>query len=75
MRDSIIAMETYFALPKMVGKLCNLGIGVIRTAHFQMSWPPKELKGVSQTNVDFNDFYWTVDYLGSLVAHWMDNDM
>eukprot|EP00957_Ditylum_brightwellii_P003109 236975-Ditylum_brightwellii.AAC.1 len=40
-----------------------------------MNWPPKKLKGVSQTNVDFYDFYWTVDDLGTPVACWMDNIM
>eukprot|EP00957_Ditylum_brightwellii_P191119 14552100-Ditylum_brightwellii.AAC.1 len=40
-----------------------------------MNWPPKELRGVSQTNDDFNNFYWTVDDLGALVACWMDSGM
>eukprot|EP00957_Ditylum_brightwellii_P012685 959141-Ditylum_brightwellii.AAC.1 len=68
-------MDNYFTLPKVFGKLCDLGIGVIGTAHFRMSWPPKELRGVSQTNADFNIFYWTIDDLGTLIACWMDNDM
>eukprot|EP00957_Ditylum_brightwellii_P125459 9562804-Ditylum_brightwellii.AAC.1 len=75
MRDFIIVLDNYFTLPKVVGKLCNLGIGVVGADRFQMSWPPKDLKGLSQTNADFNDFYWAVDYLGTLVACWMDNDV
>eukprot|EP00957_Ditylum_brightwellii_P016877 1273058-Ditylum_brightwellii.AAC.1 len=40
-----------------------------------MSCPPKELKGASQSNANFNEFYWTVDDLATFVAHWMDNSM
>eukprot|EP00957_Ditylum_brightwellii_P134295 10239008-Ditylum_brightwellii.AAC.1 len=68
-------MDNYFTHPKVVGKLHNLGIGVVGTIRFQMSWPPKELRGASQTNVDFNEFYLTVDNLGTLVACWMDNNV
>eukprot|EP00957_Ditylum_brightwellii_P043683 3311466-Ditylum_brightwellii.AAC.1 len=69
MHEFIIAMDNYFMLPKMLAKLQDIGIGVVRTACFRMSWPSKELKNIAQIDTDFNDFFWTVDNLGTLVAH------
>eukprot|EP00957_Ditylum_brightwellii_P192313 14639681-Ditylum_brightwellii.AAC.1 len=68
-------MDNYFTLPKVLGKLLDLGIGVVGTAYFRISWYPKELKNGAQENADYNDFFWAVDFLGTIVAFWMDNGM
>lgn len=70
-----LAMDNYFTLPKVIVALRNMGIGIVGTARYRGSWPPKELKNVSKESAKFNEFYWTIDEFGTLVARWMDNGM
>ena len=73
MEDFFIAMDNYFTLPKIIKKLRDWGIGVVGTSRFRKNWPPKKLRAVEQKEAKFNDFYWTVDEFGTLVARWIDN--
>eukprot|EP00957_Ditylum_brightwellii_P200932 15316684-Ditylum_brightwellii.AAC.1 len=66
MNEFIIAMDYYFMLPKVLAKLQDIGIGIVGTACFRMSWPPKELKNAAQADADFSDFFWTVEDLRTL---------
>jgi len=75
MKDFIVAMDNYFTLPRVLAKLRELGIGCVGTARYRNAWPPKELRNVDQTSADFNDFFYCVDSLGTLVARWMDDGM
>ena len=70
-----LAMDNYFTVPTAIKKLRDENIGVVGTARFKRNWPPKELKDVNVENCNFNDFYYTYDDHGSLVARWMDNNM
>ena len=71
----IIAMDNYFTLPKVMKKLREKDIGVVGTACFRKNWPPKELKNINADEVDFNDFYWTIDENNTLVGRWIDNGL
>ena len=71
----IIAMDNYFTLPKVIYALRKLGVGIVGTAKYQKSWPPLCLKKIDDKKSNFNDFFWTVDPYGTLVARWMDNGM
>ena len=68
-------MDNYFTLPRVIAKLRDLSVGCVGTARFCNGWPSKELRDVNQSSADFNDFFWTVDSFGTLVARWMDNGM
>ena len=68
-------MDNYFTLPKVIKKLRDLGISVVGTARLNQGWPPKQLKYIKITEVNFNDFHWMVDQYGTLIARWMDNDL
>ena len=70
----VIAMDNYFTLPEIIKALRDRSIGVVGTARFKQSWPPKELKQVPVDEARFNDFYWTVDEYGTLLGRWMDNN-
>ena len=70
-----LAMDNYFTLPKVIKALRDKSIGVVGTARFKQSWPPKELKSIDAKNVEFNDFLYTFDKYGTLVARWMDNTL
>eukprot|EP00957_Ditylum_brightwellii_P191339 14568899-Ditylum_brightwellii.AAC.1 len=43
-----LAMDKYFTLPKVIGKLCDIGIGIVGTAQARRGWPPKELSNIAQ---------------------------
>ena len=73
--DFVIAMDNYFTRPKAIYELRKLNIGIVGTAQYQRAWPPEALKKVDDKKCDFNDFFWTVDDYGTLVARWMDNGM
>eukprot|EP00957_Ditylum_brightwellii_P101329 7721844-Ditylum_brightwellii.AAC.1 len=68
-------MDNYFTLPKVIGKLRNSGIGIVGTAQARRGWPPKELSNIAQQDANFNDFFWTIEKYGTLVAGWMDNGL
>ena len=74
-KQFILAMDNYFTLPKVIAKLRDKNIGVVGTARFRRNWPCKELRNINLDDVKFNDFFWTVDEHGTLVARWMDNGM
>ena len=46
MEKFIVAMDNYFTMPKVVSKLCDLGIGVVGTVRPSKSWPPVELRSL-----------------------------
>ena len=71
----VIAMDNYFTLPKVMSSLRKNNIGVVGTARFRRNWPPKVLKDIKVDEVNFNDFYWTVDEHGTLLGRWMDNGL
>jgi len=73
--DFVIAMDNYFTRPKVIFELRKLNIGILGTAQYQRGWPPEVLKKVDDKKCNFNDFFWTVDEYGTLVARWMDNGM
>ena len=71
-----LAMDNYFTLPKVIAALREMGIGIVGTARYRGKvWPPNELKSVNKESAKFNQFYWTVDEYGTLLARWMDNGM
>ena len=71
-----LAMDNYFTLPKVLLKLRELGIGVVGTARFRSkSWPPKVLREIDAAKAKFNEFYYTIDDFGTMVARWVDNGM
>ena len=53
----IIAMNSYFILPKAISALRDKMIGVVGTARFGINWPPKKLKVVQQVQATFNNFF------------------
>ena len=69
----IIAMDNYFTRPKVIAALSELDIGVVGTSRFTKSWPPTSLKQIKDAH--FNEFFFTTDEHGTLVARWMDNGM
>ena len=71
----IVAMDNYFTLPKVISKLCELGIGIVGTSRFKQNWPPTELKNINDDNAQFNDFYWMIHENETLIARWKDNGM
>eukprot|EP00957_Ditylum_brightwellii_P114050 8695905-Ditylum_brightwellii.AAC.2 len=38
-----LAMDNYFTLPKVIGELHDIGIGIVGKAQARRGWPPKEL--------------------------------
>ena len=70
-----LAMVNYVTLPTVIVTFRNMGIGIVRTTRYHGSWPPKVLKNVSKDSAKFNQFDWTIDKFGALVARWMDNGM
>ena len=70
-----IAMDNYFTLPGVIKALRDKCIGVVGTARFKRSWPPKELKVIEKNQAEFNDFFYTYDDFGTLVGRWMDNGL
>ena len=70
-----IAMDNYFTLPGVIKSLRDKSIGVVGTARFKKNWPPKELKVIEKSQAEFNDFFYTYDDFGTLVARWMDNGL
>ena len=76
METFCLAMDNYFTLPKVIHKLREIGVGVVGTARFRSNgWPPKALKDISKDKARFNEFYYTIDNFGTLIARWMDNGM
>ena len=71
-----LAMDNYFTLPKVIAALREMGVGIVGTARYRSkAWPPNELKAISKESAKFNQFYWTIDEYGTLLARWMDNGM
>ena len=71
-----LAMDNYFTLPKVIETLREMGIGIVGTVgYWSKAWPPNALKAISKESVKFNQFYWTVDKYGTLLATWIDNGM
>ena len=70
-----IAMDNYFTLPGIIKKLRDKGISVVGTARFKNNWPPKELKVIDKKDAQFNDFFYTYDENGTLIARWMGNGL
>ena len=70
-----IAMDNFFTLPSVMKTLRDKGIGAVGTARFKQNWPPKELKLIDKSQAEFNDFFYTYDDFGTLVARWMDNGL
>eukprot|EP00957_Ditylum_brightwellii_P211351 15366076-Ditylum_brightwellii.AAC.1 len=70
-----LAMDNYFAAPKVIAALHEMNIGVLGTSRFRKAWPPKELQNIMQQEANFNDFFWCIDESGTLLWHWMDNAM
>lgn len=58
---------------KVISTLRDMGIGVVGTSRFRAGWPCKELR--AYTTAEFNDFIYTIDEHGTLVARWMDNGL
>ncbi len=69
----IIAMDNYFTRPKVIAALSDMDVGVVGTSRFTKSWPPTSLKKIKDAH--FNEFFYTIDEHGTLVARWMDNGM
>ena len=70
-----IAMDNYFTLPKIIAKLRDMDVGVVGTARFKRNWPQKEIREVTMEKSNFNDFFWSVDEHGTLIARWVDNGL
>eukprot|EP00957_Ditylum_brightwellii_P097154 7398937-Ditylum_brightwellii.AAC.1 len=47
-----LRMDNYFTLPKVIGKLHDIGIGIVGTAQARRGWPPKELRNACCTVMD-----------------------
>ena len=56
-------------------KLRELDVGVVGTARFKKSWPPKQLKELTSDQVNFNEFHYCIDEHGTLLGRWMDNSL
>eukprot|EP00957_Ditylum_brightwellii_P037467 2833832-Ditylum_brightwellii.AAC.1 len=63
-----LAMDNYFTLPKVIAKLRKISFGIVGTACARRGWPLKELSNVTQQDVNFNYFSWTVNDFGTLVV-------
>eukprot|EP00957_Ditylum_brightwellii_P063399 4812187-Ditylum_brightwellii.AAC.1 len=75
MDEFCLAMDNYFTLSKVIGKLRGIGVGIVGTSRARRGGPPKELSNITQQDANFNDFFWTIDKYGTLVARWMDNGL
>ena len=63
-----LAMDNYSILPKVIVALRNMGIGIVGTVRYCGSWPPNTLKNIIKASAKFNEFYWTINKFGTLVA-------
>eukprot|EP00957_Ditylum_brightwellii_P119640 9128235-Ditylum_brightwellii.AAC.1 len=63
-----LVMDNYFTLPKVIAKLCKIGVGIVGTAYARREWPLKELSIVTQQDANFSVFIWTVNDFSMLVA-------
>ena len=70
-----LAMDNYFTLPKIIAKLRDMDVGVVGTARFKRNWPQKEIREVTMEKSNFNNFFWSVDEHGTLIARWVDNGL
>eukprot|EP00957_Ditylum_brightwellii_P044780 3397046-Ditylum_brightwellii.AAC.1 len=70
-----LAMDNYFILPKVIAKLCKIGVEIVGTMCARRGWPLKELNNVMQQDANFTDFFWTVDDFSTLVTQWIDNGL
>ena len=75
MKKFVVAMDNYFTLPRVMKKLRELDVGVVGTARFKRSWPPKQLKELTIDQVNFNEFHYCIDEHGTLLGRWMDNSL
>ena len=48
-------------------------IGFVGTARFLPWWPGQNFKEIDDTQINFNEIFWSVDSFGTLVIKWMDN--
>ena len=68
----VIAMDNYFTLPKVMAMLREFMIGVVGTARFRPGWPGQNVKEIDNTQINFNELFWSVDSFGTLLLKWMD---
>ena len=69
----IIVMVNYFIRPKVIVALSDMDIGVVGTSRFTKSRPSTSLKQINDAH--FNDYFYTTNERGNLVACWMYNGM
>ena len=69
----LIGMDNYFTFPKVMKMLREFMIGVVGTVRFLPVWPGQNVKEIDDTQINFNELFWSVDSFGALVIKWMDN--
>ena len=75
MRNNREFNKIVFTLPKIIERLRNMDMSVVGTARFKRNWPQKEIREVTMEKSNFNDFFWSVDEHGTLIARWVDNGL
>ena len=68
-------MDNYFTLPKVMAMLREFMVGVVGTARFRPGWPGQNVKEIDDTQINFNELFWSVDSFGTLLLKWMDNGL
>ena len=66
-------MDNYFTLPKLMEMLCDFMIGFLGTTRFRPGWPGQNGKEIDDTQINFNELFWSVDSFGTLLINLMDN--
>ena len=68
-------MGNYFTLSKVMAMLQEFIIGVIGTARFHPWWPGQNVKEIDDTQINFNELFWSAGSFGTLTLKWMENGL
>ena len=71
----MIAIDNYFTLSKVMEMLQEFIIGVIGNVRFLPWWPGKNVKEIDDTQINFNELFWSVDSFGTIILKCMDNGL
>ena len=69
----VIAMENYFTFPKVLAMLKEFMIGVVGTVRFCPGLSGQNIKEIDDTQINFNELFWSVDSFETLFIKWMEN--
>ena len=75
MKCFVIATENYFTLPKVMSMSREFMIVVLGIERFRPGWPGQNVKEIDDTQINFNELFWSVDSFGTLLLKWMDNGL